>query len=60
MPFDGFTIRSLCRELDQELNRQATGSKPSCISQEGSKTQIWVIPTDEEIVILNEVRAIIG
>ncbi len=47
-------------KLDQELNRQATGSKPSCISQEGSKTQIWVIPTDEEIVILNEVRAIIG
>ena len=46
-------------KLDQEHNKQAIGSKPSCISQKDSKIQIWVIPTDEEIVILNEVKAII-
>ena len=45
--------------LDQELNKKATGSEPSRINQIHSKVQIWIVPTDEEVVIMEEVRTML-
>ncbi len=38
--------------LDEELNGKAKGE--ACISAAGSKTQIWVLPTNEEIVVARQ------
>jgi acetate kinase len=43
--------------LDVERNRRAAHDRPGPVSSEQSRTQIWVIPTDEESVILSEVQA---
>ena len=41
--------------LDQEANRKAVGGVAAKISSPESPTQVWVIPTDEEQVMLEEV-----
>lgn len=41
--------------LDRAANRAAPPDRATRVSTEASATQIWVIPTDEEIVILREV-----
>jgi len=46
-------------EIDVEANKNAPTDKAS-VSADHSKTQIWVVPTDEESVILKEVIAIIN
>ena len=43
--------------LDIEKNKITGGSSPERISRPDSGVQIWVIPTDEESVILREVEA---
>ncbi|MHC1772079.1 MAG: acetate/propionate family kinase [Flexilinea sp.] len=43
--------------LDTEKNKTTGGSSPERISRSDSGIQIWVIPTDEESVILHEVEA---
>ena len=43
--------------LDRERNRSAAGDRPALVSAPDSRTQVWVVPTDEEIVILREVVA---
>jgi acetate kinase len=48
-------VRSLGVEIDPAANRHAATDRASRISTENSRTQVWVIPTDEEIVILREV-----
>ena len=46
--------------IHPELNRDAPIDRASLVSRPDSQTQIWVIPTDEEIVIWREVMAYSG
>jgi len=41
-------------ELDEELNRLHTGGREGVISQEGSRLAVYVIPTDEELLIARD------
>lgn len=41
-------------ELDEELNRKHTGGREGLISKEGSRPAIYVIPTDEELLIARD------
>ena len=41
-------------ELDEELNRSRTGGREGLISREGSRPAIYVIPTDEELLIARD------
>ena len=41
-------------ELDEELNRQHTGGREGLISKEGSRPAVYVIPTDEELLIARD------
>jgi acetate kinase len=41
--------------LDQGRNKKAQIDKETCISASNSRTQVWVVPTNEEQVILQEV-----
>jgi acetate kinase len=43
--------------LDADANRSAPLDRPSRVSREGSRTQLLVVPTDEELVIVREVLA---
>jgi len=42
-------------DLDIIKNRNAPNESPALISTPASQTQIWIIPTDEESIILQEV-----
>ena len=44
--------------LDERLNQAVKGE--TCISAAGSRTQIWVIPTNEEIVVARQAAAVVG
>jgi len=47
-------------QLDADRNQQTRG-KPAEISVEGSKLPVWVIPTDEELLIARDtVRCVMG
>ena len=50
-------VQNLGVEIDVDANRLAPRNKATLISRATSRTQIWVVPTDEEIVILNEIIA---
>jgi len=41
-------------ELDEELNRQHTGGREGLISKERSRPTVYVIPTDEELLIARD------
>ena len=41
-------------ELDDELNRLHTGGREGFISKEGSRVAVYVIPTDEELLIARD------
>ncbi|HNT26373.1 MAG TPA: acetate/propionate family kinase [Anaerolineales bacterium] len=43
--------------LDLDANQNAPVDRAACISRTDARTQVWVIPTDEEQVILQEVLA---
>jgi acetate kinase len=45
--------------LDREANNQRMG-KPTLISQAESRTQVWVIPTNEELAIARETMAVLS
>jgi acetate kinase len=46
--------------LDDDRNRQTKG-RPGSISVEDSKLPVWVIPTDEELLIARDtVRCVLG
>jgi acetate kinase len=54
----------VCSDIDNlgilvsvEANKHAGKNLPALISLPSSKTQLWVIPTDEELVIMQEVFA---
>ena len=50
-------VERLGVDIDKELNEHAFPHKATLVSSPASKTQIWVVPTDEEIVIVREVIA---
>jgi len=50
-------VEALGISLDDDRNRAAAPDRATRISTDGSRTQVWVVPTDEEIVILREVEA---
>lgn len=41
-------------ELDEEVNRSHTGGREGLISREGSRPSVYVIPTDEELLIARD------
>src|SRR4029434_3542236 len=41
-------------EVDEELNRLHTGGREGLISKEGSRPAVYVIPTDEELLIARD------
>ena len=41
-------------EFDEELNRSHTGGREGLISREGSGPSVYVIPTDEELLIARD------
>ena len=48
-------------ELDEELNRSHTGGREGLISKEGSRPAVYVIPTDEELLIARDtVRCVLN
>jgi acetate kinase len=48
-------VENLGVAIDREKNQNAPADRATLISSAASKTQIWAVPTDEEIVILREV-----
>jgi acetate kinase len=47
-------------ELDEKLNRLHTGGREGLISGEGSRPSVYVIPTDEELLIARDtVRCVV-
>ena len=47
-------------ELDEEVNRSHTGGREGLISREGSRPAVYVIPTDEELLIARDtVRCVV-
>lgn len=51
-------VENLGIQIDVAANRGAPTDQATLVSGPNSKTQIWVIPTDEEQVILNEIVAL--
>jgi len=48
-------------ELDAERNERTIGGKEGRIDREGSRVEVWVIPTDEELLIARDtVRVVLG
>ena len=45
--------------LDKEANKKALNDRASQINLAESKVQLWLVPTDEESVILAEIIALI-
>jgi acetate kinase len=54
----GERLRWLGIELDMEKNAKRI-IEPTKISAESSSAAVWVIPTDEEIIIANHTRALL-
>jgi acetate kinase len=52
-------VERLGVEIDREGNQHAPADQASLVSSPTSRTQIWVVPTDEEIIILREVIALL-
>jgi acetate kinase len=46
-------LEQLGIELDEDANNMASGE--SCISGSGSHTKVWVIPTNEELIVARQV-----
>lgn len=46
-------------KLDYELNNSVRG-KEVCLSKSDSKVQVWVVPTNEELVIAQDTVTILG
>jgi acetate kinase len=48
-------------ELDADANAATVGNKPGRITTDGSRLAVWVIPTDEELLIARDtVRMVLG
>jgi acetate kinase len=49
-------VEALGIVLDHARNQAAAPDRAACVTAEGSRTQVWVVPTDEEVIILREVE----
>jgi acetate kinase len=48
-------------ELDPLRNAEMVGGKEGRIDRDGSRVEVWVIPTDEELLIARDtVRVVLG
>ncbi len=47
-------LEGLGIELDEELNKQAVRGKARRISKEGSRVAVYVIPTNEELLLARD------
>ena len=48
-------------ELDEARNAATVNGKEGRIEREGSRVEVWVIPTDEELLIARDtVRVVLG
>ena len=50
-------VKNLGIEIDINVNKNAHTDQATLVSNSRSKTQIWAVPTDEEIIIMREVVA---
>jgi acetate kinase len=50
-------VERLGVEIDREINQRASTESATLVSSPASRPQIWIVPTDEESVILREVIA---
>jgi len=50
-------VKNLGIEIDINANKNAPADRATLLSNSKSKTQIWAVPTDEEIIIAREVVA---
>lgn len=48
-------LQGLGIELDAKVNAEK-GSAERCLSTAGSKTQIWIIPTNEELIVARQTK----
>ena len=48
----------VCIVLDAELNRQATGEMK--ISEADSRVEIWIVPTNEELIVARQTKELIS
>jgi acetate kinase len=62
-----FVRAEVCRDmawagivLDESKNNSVPRGSESCISSVDSKTQIWVLPTNEEIVVARQTAEVVG
>jgi len=46
--------------LDEDRNSSAVRGSESCISSDGSQAQVWIVPTNEEIVVARQTVEAIG
>jgi acetate kinase len=46
-------------ELDKDVN-SATRGDLKCVTVKGSKTEVWVVPTDEELLIARSTKELFG
>jgi acetate kinase len=46
--------------LDDTANAKANGESAARISDEGSRAAVWVIPTDEDLMIARHTRQLLG
>jgi acetate kinase len=53
------SVKNLGIEIDAEANKNALTNEAALVSSTKSKTQIWIVPTDEEIVILKEITSLL-
>ena len=45
-------------EIDEELNK-TTPSCEVCLSKPGSRVQVWIVPTNEELAIARDTLALV-
>jgi len=64
---DSVLRRDVCSQLswlgvriDEELNNKATKDQAMLVSQEDSRVQVWVIPTDEGRIAAQEAIGLVG
>ncbi|MBQ1991419.1 MAG: acetate kinase, partial [Clostridia bacterium] len=47
-------------KIDKEINNQTVGGKEAKISTDDSKIDVYVIPTNEELVIARDTQEIVN
>ncbi len=65
--YDCHLRHQICEKLEAELGikmnyelNDKTRGKEVCVSAEDSKVQVWIVPTNEELVIARDTYALLG